>query len=132
MKEKVETWIREITLLSDIAVTQPQAAYSCFTAGYQHKMTYLIRNFLGCKEKLARVDEVIRHKLSPALTGGHIINYQERQLLALPPQLGGLGKSVTDHLQEQITGTNVNHQKKTRSQVKHENLGMSNPRQQLE
>ena len=122
LKEKTETWMREITLLFNIAITQPQAAYSCFTAGYQHKLTYFMRTIIGCEEQLIRVDEIIRHKFIPALTGGHVINDLERQLLSLPPRLGGLGikifsqvtnkeyensKSVTVELQEQITGTNI-------------------------
>ena len=88
---------------------------------------------LGCKEQLTPVDEVIRHKFIPALTGGHIINDHERQLLSLPPWLGGLGikkfsqvtnkvyensKSVTVELQQQITGTNIDQEKETRSRVK--------------
>ena len=48
-----------------------------------------MRTILGCEQQLARVDELIRHKFIPALTGGHIINNHERQLLALPPRLGG-------------------------------------------
>ena len=134
LDEKVETWIREINLLSEIAITEPQAAYSCYTAGYQHKLTYFMRTIAGCEEQLLRVEESIRHKFIPALTGGHIINDKERQLLSLPPRLGGLGinifsqiadseynnsKSVTVDLQEQITGMQINQEKKTRSQIKH-------------
>ena len=128
LKEKVETWIRETTLLYNIAITQPQAAYSCFTAGYQHKLTYFMRTIIWCEEQLIRVDEIIRHKFIPALTDGHVINDLERQLLSLPPRLGGLGikifsqvtnkeyensKRVTVELQEQITGTNIDQEKKT-------------------
>ena len=84
-------WVQELTLLSKIATTQPQAAYSCFTAGYQYKLTYFLRTISGCEEHLVPVDEVIRHKFISALTGGHVVNELERQLLALPPRLGGLG-----------------------------------------
>ena len=94
-----------------------------------------MRTIIGCEEQLIRVDEIIRHKFIPALTGGHVINDFERQLLSLPPRLGGLGikifsqatnkeyensKSVTVELQEQITGTNIDQEKKTCRQVKHE------------
>ena len=120
LEEKVSTWVQELTLLSKIAITQPQAAYSCFTAGYQHKLTYFLRTISGCEEHLVPVDEVICHKFIPALTGGHVVNELECQLLALPPRLGGLGlkifsqnaveeyqnsTSVTVELQEQILGT---------------------------
>ena len=66
MDEKVETWICEINFHSDIAVTEPQAEYSFFTAGYQ------------------QFEELIRHKLIPAFTEGHIVIDIERQLLSLP------------------------------------------------
>lgn len=74
IEENAETWIREISLLSDIAVTQSQSAFSCFTSGYQHKLTYFMHTIAGCKEQLLRVDELIRHKFNPALMGGHTIN----------------------------------------------------------
>ena len=135
LEEKVSTWVQELTLLSKIATTQPQAAYSCFTAGYQHKLTYFLRTISGCEEHLVPVDEVIRHKFIPALTGGHVVNELERQLLALPPRLGGLGlkifsqnaveeyqnsTSVTVELQEQILGTIIEEERKKKSQVKSE------------
>ena len=31
---------------------EPQAAYPCFTAGYQHKLTYFMRTIAGCEEQL--------------------------------------------------------------------------------
>ena len=39
----VKRWVDEITILSEIALTQPQAAYCCFVAGYQHKFSYYLR-----------------------------------------------------------------------------------------
>ena len=135
LEEKVSIWVQKLTLLSKIATTQPQAAYSCFTAGYQYKLTCFLRTISGCEEHLVPVDEVIRHKFIPALTGGHVVNELERQLLALPPRLGGLGlkifsqnaveeyqnsTSVTVELQEQILGTIIDEERKKRSQVKSE------------
>ncbi|XP_057290771.1 uncharacterized protein LOC130613444 [Hydractinia symbiolongicarpus] len=90
----VTKWVREINLLSNIAVTQPQAAYMCFVDGYKNKFTYFLRTIFGIEEFLTPLDEVIRHKFIPAVTGGHIVNDNERKLLALPPRLGGLGIDV--------------------------------------
>ena len=39
----VEDWISQIEVLSEIAKCEPQAAYSAFTAGFKHKLTYFIR-----------------------------------------------------------------------------------------
>ena len=133
LDEKVETWIREINLLSDIVVTEPQTAYSCFTAGYQHKLTFFLRTIVGCEEQFLRVEESIRHKFIPALTEGQIVNDIERQLLSLPPKLGGLGinifcriansecenSKVTVDLQEQITRMQFSQEKKTRRQIRY-------------
>ncbi|XP_066914998.1 uncharacterized protein [Clytia hemisphaerica] len=89
--EKVLTWVNEITLLSKIAISQPQSAYACFVGGYQHKLTYFLRTVPDIEKYLQPVDEVIRHHLIPALTGGRLVSDDERQLLSLPPRLGGLG-----------------------------------------
>jgi len=43
------------------------------------------------EDYLQPFEDVIRHHLIPAITGGHVVNDKERFLLALPPRLGGLG-----------------------------------------
>ena len=83
----VEQWVKEIKLLSHVALTEPQAAYSCFTSGYQHK-------FQGIEEYLQPVEETILHYLIPSITGGHICTDNERDLLSLPPRYGGLGLNI--------------------------------------
>ena len=78
-------------MLAKIATTQPQAAYACFMQGYQHKLTYFLRTIPGMEFHLVPLEEVIRHNFIPAITGGHVVNDNERTLLSLPPRLGGLG-----------------------------------------
>jgi len=66
---------------------------------------------------LTPIETIVRHQLIPAITGGKIINDLERDLLSLPPRLGGLGlknvcefapiehensRQFTKHLQNQI------------------------------
>jgi hypothetical protein len=46
---------------------------------------------------LSPIEDLIRHKFIPALTGRNAVSDIERQLLALPPKLGGLG--ITDFTQ---------------------------------
>ena len=90
----IEKWVNEITMLADIATTQPQAAYACFVQGYQHKLTYFLRTIPGLEVNLVPLEEVIRHRFIPAITGGHLVNDAERILLSLPPRLGGLGIQI--------------------------------------
>ena len=40
MKEKINQWIQELRILNKIAWCEPQAAYSCFIAGFKHKPMY--------------------------------------------------------------------------------------------
>ena len=63
--DTVMKWVNEVSLLSDIATTQPQAAYTCFTAGYQHKMTYFLRTIAGMEHHMQALEEVIRHRFIP-------------------------------------------------------------------
>eukprot|EP00111_Clytia_hemisphaerica_P005299 TCONS_00015316-protein len=66
---------------------------------------------------LTPIETIVRHQLIPAITGGEIVNDLERDLLSLPPKLGGLGlknvceiapiehensRQFTKHLQNQI------------------------------
>eukprot|EP00794_Sanderia_malayensis_P018637 gene18637-biopygen15703 len=91
IKEKVDKWVRELTILSKIGTIYPQAAYCAFTAGYRHKFNYTLRTIPCLNEHLNPVEDVIRHKLIPALCEGRSCSDDERLLLSLPVKLGGLG-----------------------------------------
>ncbi|XP_066914550.1 uncharacterized protein [Clytia hemisphaerica] len=121
INQKIDDWTQEINLLAEIAATYPQAAYSAYVSSYQHKLTYFLRTIPTINDELKRVDEAVRHRLIPSLTGGRIINDQEKKMLSLPPRLGGMGlkiyaeESSHDHrdsmsatvaLQNQILQTN--------------------------
>ena len=91
IRDTIKKWVSDVSFLSQIATTQPQAAYACYTAGYQHKLTYFLRTIPGMENYLQPFEDVIRHHFIPVITGGHIVNDKERALLSLPPRLGGLG-----------------------------------------
>ena len=91
VNNKVENWINEIRILSQIAKTEPQAAYSCFTSGWKHKLTYFMRTIPGISELLQKLDVVIDTEFIPSITGGITPSRLERSLLSLPTKLGGLG-----------------------------------------
>ena len=98
VSQLVEEWVSQLSELSKIAKTEPQAAYSAFTSGFKHKLTYFIRTISDIKEMLTPLDNVIDDQLLPALTDGQIISEDDRKLLSLPVRLGGLGIPIFSEL----------------------------------
>ena len=69
VREKVDQWVHELEKLADIAASQPQAAYSALVFSLKHKWSFLARTTRGISELLHPVEDVIRHKVIPAITG---------------------------------------------------------------
>ena len=88
---KVRAWSEEISQLSIFAESQPQAAYSALTHGLSSKWNYLMRTTAIDPCLLQPLEDVIRYKFLPAITGKGAFSDTERALLALPVRLGGLG-----------------------------------------
>jgi len=74
LEEKIGGLCSELEQLSTIAISSPQASYSAFTHGLQHKWTFLQRTHAGVAERFAPIEEVIREKFIPALFDGHMVN----------------------------------------------------------
>ena len=91
VKELCDDWVSQLETLAEIARSEPQAAYSGFTAGFKHKLTYFIRTIPDLTEILKPVDDVINNKLIPAITEQQTMSEEDRRLLSLPVRLGGLG-----------------------------------------
>ena len=91
IQKKVEKWLAQLHTLSEIALTEPHAAYCGFTHGLMSTWNFSLRTTPGTTNLLSSVEDVIRNKFIPALTGRPAITDQERQLLSLPCRLGGLG-----------------------------------------
>ena len=89
-KGLVDKWIDQLKVLVEIARSQPQAAYSAFVSGFQHKLTYHIRTIPGIQQHLHRLDETITVKLIPLFCDGRQCSENDRLLLSLPIRLGGL------------------------------------------
>ena len=53
--------------------------------------SYFFRTILAISNKLQPLEEALTNIFIPALTGRDSISSLERELLALPPRLGGLG-----------------------------------------
>lgn len=91
VKEKVTDWVKEIEQLSSIAVTHPHAAYAALTHGLSSKWTFVARTIPEIGDLLGPLEDALRHRFLTALTGRTAICDSERDLMALPVRLGGMG-----------------------------------------
>ena len=101
MKETVREWCDEVRLLAQIAKSEPQAAYTAFVGGYKHKLTYKIRTIDGLENHLQQLDHVIDSVFIPAISEGHQCTKDERLLLSLPSNMGGLAVPIFTNLASQ-------------------------------
>ena len=94
-ERKVEGWITELNTLSDIAKTQPHAAFAAFTHGLCFKWSYFLRiidiDEITSKDLLQPLENVICSALIPSLTGQPPPGDLTWNLLELPCKHGGLG-----------------------------------------
>ena len=91
VSDKVQELNNQLLLLADIARTEPQAAYAAFIHSFAHKFSYLCRTIPNIGSQLQLLEDSIRLRLIPALTGRAPPSDIDRELLALPVRLGGLG-----------------------------------------
>ena len=91
VSRKVGEWVNEIKSLSTMAHTQPHAAYAAFTHGLSSHWTYISRTISEIQHLLQPLERAIHQHFIPALTGREACSALERDLLALPTRLGGMG-----------------------------------------
>ena len=87
---KVEDWVGEVTRLAEFARSQPQASYAAFTFGLRHRWTCFMRALPDIENLLQPLERAISNVLIPLLIGRNC-SEAERDLVALPVRLGGLG-----------------------------------------
>ena len=76
--------------LAEFALTQPQACYAAYTFELKHRWTYFLRTLPDIQDLLDPLENVISQVLIPAITE-HSCKQLDRNVLALPVRLGGLG-----------------------------------------
>ena len=91
VKKKVIDWVAQVERLALFAQSQPQAAYSALTHGLYGKFVYLFRTTPDTSELVGPLEDCLRMKLLPILTGQNAINDYLRSIFSLPARLGGLG-----------------------------------------
>ena len=91
-EEKVRAWKEEIERLSEIAKSQPHAAYIAFTKGYKSKFTYFMRTIESFEDYVDPIQEVIEDLLLPTLFGqSEPLPNEVRRFATLATGQGGLG-----------------------------------------
>ena len=101
VENKIDELINEMRVLSKIATTEPQAAYSCFIRTFKHKPSYIMRTIPDISDQLNQLDELITSEFIPVITGGIRCSDIERKLLSLLSQLGGLGIPIFTEISNQ-------------------------------
>ncbi len=94
VSENVSKWSSELQLLSEIAITQPHAAYTAFTHEFSSRWYYLSRTSLNISNILQPLENIIRTVFIPTVTGRPPPNDSDRDMFALPARLGGLGLRI--------------------------------------
>ena len=90
----VKDWNSQLHMLSTVAESEPQAAYSAFVSGFKNKLSYFMRTIPDFSNLLIPIEDTIRNRFIPAITGGRIFSKEERKLLSLPTRYGGLAISI--------------------------------------
>ena len=88
--EKVEDGVSQVVKLAQFAVSQPQSSYAAFTFGLRHRWRNFLRTLPDIADLLEPLERAISDVLIPALLE-HQVTETERDLLALPVRMGGLG-----------------------------------------
>ena len=91
VSNKITTWISELKLLSSFAITQPHAAYSAFTHGLVSNWLFVARTIPNVDDLFHPLEDCVRHSFIPAVTGHLPPSDLDRDFLALPTRIGGMG-----------------------------------------
>ena len=100
---KVVSWRIAVSHLIEVASSSPHAAYATFTHGVTSLWTFLYHTTPNIGHLLDPLEDLIRIKLIPTLTGQAPNNLQ-RSLFTLPTRLGGLNLVSPTSLDFEIQG----------------------------
>ena len=60
-------WENDLKKLAEIAISEPQAAFSGYIHGQQHKFNYFFRTIPGMESFLDPFDDILNEQLIPAI-----------------------------------------------------------------
>ena len=90
LKKKIEKLAQELETLSDISISQPQAAYTAYMWGFKSKWQFLQRVSKDSSHLFAPLENTINNSFIPKCIG-HLPTPTLREVFALPTRAGGLG-----------------------------------------
>ena len=90
VEDLVNDWNSQLCMLSTVAESQFQAAYSAFVNGFKNKLSFFIRTIPDISNTSMPIECTIWNRFIPAIKGGRICNEEEQRLLSLPTRYGGL------------------------------------------
>ena len=79
VRKKVDAWIESVRTLSEIAETEPHAAYSAYTHCLQSNWTFLCRTMPGKAEWFQPLEDTIRQVFIPKLLKRDVNNLERDQ-----------------------------------------------------
>ena len=92
VEKKGASWCEELKSLSSISKSYPQAAYVALTHGVMSHWTYYFRTvYCSNADILQPLEDTLLLNLIPSITDRNPPGELERDLLALPTSMGGLG-----------------------------------------
>jgi len=86
VSEKVSNWVKELAMLPEFALSQPQASYAAYTFGLKQRWTYFLKTLPEIQDLLEPLENAISQVLIPAITERKC-NQLHRTILALPVRL---------------------------------------------
>ena len=90
VREKVQEWVKNIKSLSEVATSEPHAAFYGYINGISKRWLFLMRTTPEISDLLQPIEDALKVHLLPSLVGRQITD-QERKIFSLPAKYGGLG-----------------------------------------
>ena len=72
MKDLVKDLDNQVTILSTIVETQPEAVYLAFASGFKSKPNYFLKTVPNIRHLLLPLEKTIKNRFIPAVTRCHI------------------------------------------------------------
>jgi len=94
VSRKAQVWSDEVKQLSEIAESQPHAAYCAFTHGVSSRWLYICCTVPGISSCLQPLDNAICQVFIPTITGRSPPSDSLCKLFSLPARWGGVGLPV--------------------------------------
>ena len=89
ISDKVQKWVKDINSLAEIAIEEPQAAYSAYIKSICYRWAFVQGTVLKTSHLFAPLEERIRQTFIPAVIGRKVSDH-ERTILSLPVRYGDL------------------------------------------